>query len=494
MLTVTTNVGARIRSLVQDIWSKPELRWLAVILVLATVLRVIWVLYVAREPQGAHDPIFYLAYGDALSEGRRYALPGTPPENPVILGGPTAYYPIGYSAALAAVFALVKYTPIPENLVLANGFFQVFLGVATIALVYEVARRLFSIPVALVASLWLALFPNLIYHTANFLTETLFNFLVMAAILVLVGVSWHQKRLGWARLTIFAILIGLAALVRPISLLFLPILPVVWLAFGFGWRRSLAYAAVVFGVAAAVLTPWAIRNVVVMDAPVVISTNFGDNLCIGHHEGAFGGFDVPETCFQLAEYAGLERPDFEVQRNSDNTRKALTFARNNIVEELKLLSRKAYYTWWRDHDGLFAAESYGDDLFFSPNVRRGLGRLADIYFYITISIGGLGLVGLILSPRDGRRIFFLLALLAFAGVPLVFFGDSRFHVPVMPFLVVAAAWAAVSLRHVPAFLARLERREEAGDGTSAVVKVTHGEGAVAEQDALHDAEPDEERD
>ena len=38
----------------------------------------------------------------------------------------------------------------------------------------------------------------------------------------------------------------------------------------------------------------------------------------------------------------------------------------------QLLSRKAYYTWYRDHDGLFAAESYGDDLFLSTNARKGL--------------------------------------------------------------------------------------------------------------------------
>ncbi|MCH7567353.1 MAG: hypothetical protein IH787_06840, partial [Nitrospirae bacterium] len=35
---------------------------------------------------------------------------------------------------------------------------------------------------------------------------------------------------------------------------------------------------------------------------------------------------------------------------------------------------------------------------------------------------------------------YAVALLALAGIPLVFFGDARFHVPVMPLLVVPAAW------------------------------------------------------
>ena len=94
-------------------------------------------------------------------------------------------------------------------------------------------------------------------------------------------------------------------------------------------------------------------------------------------------------------------------------------------------------------------------------------------------------MGFLIPPRDGRRLFFLLALLALAGVPLLFFGDSRFHVPVLPLLVVGAAWAVLRLREVPRWLER---------GTSAVVEVSDAERPVAEQDALQDAEADEERD
>lgn len=434
-------------------WSQPHVRWLAAIMVLAAALRIVWVLYAARLPLGLNDPVFYLGYGNEISNGGGYQT---------LDGVATAYRPIGYPAALAGVFALVKYTPLPDNLgnlVLAGAFFNVVLGTATVGLVYHVGRRLFSSAVGLLAALWLALFPSIIFHTALLLTETLFNFLVMAAILVLVGASWRHTRLSWVRLAIFAVLVGLATLVRPISLLFLPILPIVWLASGFGWRRSFAYAGLVFVVVAAVLTPWAIRNFIVMDAPIIISTNLGDNLCIGNHPGAPGHFNLAASCFPPSQYlVGTQR---EVQRNSDNIRNAVTFALTNPGAELKLLSRKAWFLWEDDHDALASAESYGVDEFIDRDLRTALERTADIFYFITISVGGLGLVGLILPPRDGRRLFFLLALLAFAGAPLVWFGHTRFHVPVMPFLVVAAAWAVISLRHVPGFLARLERREGA---------------------------------
>ena len=115
-------------------------------------------------------------------------------------------------------------------------------------------------------------------------------------------------------------------------------------------------------------------------------------------------------------YEGLDRPTFETRRNSDNTRRALTFARQNPLTELKLLSRKAFFTWESDHDGLVASESYFDDLYLDPVLRTRLSLLAAIYFLITISIGGLALAAYVLPPPYVRRLFFLLAWFALASV------------------------------------------------------------------------------
>ncbi|MCH7697366.1 MAG: glycosyltransferase family 39 protein [Chloroflexi bacterium] len=419
-----------------------ELRLLVVILAIAAILRLLWVLYAAREPQGVHDPTFYFGYGQAIAEGIGYELPAVGS----IAAGPTAYYPIGYPAALGAVFALVTHTPIPDNLVLTMGFFQLFLGVATVAMVYEVGRRLFGPQVGLVAGLLLAVFPNLIFHTAAFLTETLFMFLVMAALLVLLWEDWRERPPGLPRLMSFGLLLGASVLVRPISLLFLPLLPVVWLVARVGWQRALLDTGVVLIVTVAVIAPWSVRNFIRMDSPVIISTNLGDNLCIGHHAGAPGSFALPPSCFpeDADADAGIDRAEFEVRRNNDNIEKAVEFALANPAAELKLLSRKAYYLWRQDHDGLWAVESFGENSFMDDSVRTALERVADVFFFVTISLGGLGLAGLVSRPADGRRWYFLLALLSLAGIPLVFFGDARFHVPVMPLLVVPAAWVVVS--------------------------------------------------
>lgn len=475
----------RWRERLAPFWAPGELRWLVAILVLAAVPRIAWVLYAARHPQELHDPTFFFLFAGQIAQGDGYTLPD---------GSPTAYYPVGYPAALGGVFALVWHTPIPDNLRLAAGFFQVFLGVATVGLAFEAGRRLCSPAVGLLAALLLALFPNLIFHTATYLSETLFNFLVLAALVVLLSGDWRERRLEPWRLVLFGALLGLSALVRPISLLFLPLLPAAWWVAGFGWRRWAGYPAAVLVVTAAVIAPWSIRNIIVMDAPVVISTNLGDNLCIGHNPNAPGFFHLP-SC--LEGYEHLERPEYEVRRNDDNIERAIRFAREHPLFELKLLSRKAYYTWRHDHDGLGAVESYGDDRFLPSGLRTALERVADGYFFVVISLGGLGLVGLA-WPLEARRLFFLLALLALAGIPLVFFGDARFHVPVMPLLVVAAAWLVVEVvRTAPRLGARPVRAPAAPSGTPggtfsslssarppSDVEVAEGGTTVSEQDAL----------
>jgi hypothetical protein len=86
--------------------------------------------------------------------------------------------------------------------------------------------------------------------------------------------------------------------------------------------------------------------------------------------------------------------------------------------------------------------------------REALERIADVFFFTTISLGGLGLIGFVLRPLEPRRLFFLLALLALAGAPLPFFGDARFHVPVLPLLAVSAAWAVLAARSLPRLLIR----------------------------------------
>ena len=414
--------------------SRRERRSLLVIVLLATALRLAWVLYAAREPRGFHDPTLYEVFAARIADGHGYTAAN---------GEATAYYPVGYVGALGALVWSVGLTPIPENVSMTAAVFNLVLGVATVALTFEVGRRLFDNRIGLVSAAIVAIWPNLIFHTAVILTETLFIFLVLAAVLLLVALSASTERIGWRRLAVFGIMLALSALVRPISLMFLPVLFVVLVVADVGWRHAIGYVGIAALALALVMAPWAIRNARETDSFVPISTNLGDNLCMSRHAGATGEFQSSSACTVRAK--GLKTPQYEVEVNNTNIRRAVRFVKGHPLTEAKLVFLRGYHTVKNDHDGLLASESYGANPFVPSALRRVLEIVADAYFFVALVLGLLAVPAFVGRHRPWR-LFFLLAAAAFAVQPLIFFGDPRFHVPVLPFVAVLAAVALTRTR------------------------------------------------
>jgi 4-amino-4-deoxy-L-arabinose transferase-like glycosyltransferase len=423
--------------------SRRERRWLLVIVVVASALRLAWVLYAAREPRGFHDPTLYEVFAARIADGHGYTAAN---------GQATTYYPVGYVGALGALVRLVGVTPIPESVSMTAAVFNLALGVGTVVLTFEVGRRLFDNRTGLIAAAVVALWPNLIFHTAVMLTETLFIFLVIAAVLVLVALPASTGRIGSRRLAVFGVILALSALVRPISLMLLPVLLVVLLLTGAGWRLTIGSVGIATLAAVFVLTPWTIRNVHETDSFVVISTNLGDNLCMSRHAGATGAFQSGSACTVRAR--GLKTPEYEVEVNNTNIRRAVRFVKSHPLTEAKLVFLRGYHAVKNDHDGVLASESYGANPFIPSIWRRVLEVVADTYFFVALAFGLLAVPAFVGRHRPWR-LFFLLAATAFAVQPLIFFGDPRFHVPVLPFV---AVLAAVTLARTRSFFAARDDR------------------------------------
>jgi 4-amino-4-deoxy-L-arabinose transferase-like glycosyltransferase len=399
-------------------------------------------LYAAREPHGFHDPTLYEVFAARIADGHGYTGGD---------GQATAYYPVGYPAALGGLVWVVGLTPIPENIPMTAALFNLVLGVGTVALTFEVGRRLFDNRIGVVSAAIVALWPNLIFHTAVILTETLFIFLTMVAMLALVALPSSARGIGWRRLTAFGVVLALSALARPISLMFLPVLLVVLVVAKFGWPRAVRYIGVAALAVVVVLVPWTVRNTRETGSLVVISTNLGDNLCMSRHSGATGAFQSGSAC--SVRTRGLKTADYEVEVNDTNIRRATRFIRDHPVHEARLVVLRGYHTIKNDHDGLLASESYGTNRFLPSALRRALEIVADGYFFAVL---GLGVLAVPMFARRDRpwRLFFLLCTISLAVQPLIFFGDPRFHLPALPF---AAVFAAVTLSRARSFLARSER-------------------------------------
>ena len=401
--------------------------WLIAILVVAAGARFFWAFYANRgAPASAvlsGDAYSYWYYGNELADGHGYVS--------YVTGEPTAYYPIGYPALLAGLFWFVGHTPIPDNLPLTTNLVQAVIGTLSVALVFVIGRAVFGPRVGLVAAGITAVWPNLVFYTAAFMVETSFIFLVLAAVAVLATHHWSTGPPDWLRLGVFGAVLGLSALVRPFSLLFLVGL-VVALVVTSGWRRALVGLGWTALPIVVLITPWTVRNIVVMDSPVVFSTNMGDTLCIDRSLDATGAF-------RFSTHDGCVSPDkSEVARNSGNTRKAISFVVEHPEREIQQIFKRAWYMGKSDHDGLGEAENKTGGSFLGQRVRTTLAHTADWYFYAVLPLAAVGFVAFFRGRRPAR-LFVGIAGLSLVVVPLGLWGNPRFHVPALPFLALAAA-------------------------------------------------------
>ena len=408
-------------------WSRIDPVLLAALAV-GFALRLAWCIYATRRPETFGDPFAYLNHAEDIARGDGYRT--------FFVGVPTAYYPVGYPALLGGALWFVHGVADAATTSGIAAAVNIAAGLGTIVLVHAMGRAVAGERVARIAALIVAVFPGLVLYSAAAHYES-----VLAALVALV--AWLAVGRGvdvvpsWPRLVALGAALGAATLVRPIVAPFGLVLLIVWRRVG--WRRSLAATAVVAAVAAVVLVPWSVRSTRAMGDLVLVSTNTGDNLCIGHSSFSRGHYHgLEETCWQGFDDLPADR--LEVERDQENTRRALIFARDHPRREVVLLFRKAYYLVEHDHEGLLAVESYGAEPFLDSAVRSTLRVAADVFWY---AVAGAAAVGGWLAWRrhdvPSRIVIGFVAVLL--GTPLLFFGGARFHVPAAPLIALLAAIA-----------------------------------------------------
>jgi 4-amino-4-deoxy-L-arabinose transferase-like glycosyltransferase len=405
---------------------------LLVLFVVAIIPRAAWTAYADRAPQGLNDPVFYSLYSDELADGNGYVR---------FTGEKTAYYPVGYPATVAALKKAGDTFGWGRSIFsvkMMNGMF----GAITVLLVFLLASRIFDRRVGVVAGLLEAVFPSQVYYGGTILSEAEFAMLVVAALLVLVWKPWSRDGMPWQQLFLAGVLLSAATMVRGITLMFPLVLLGVWVFWLRSKKRAIVQALIVWAGIAVLIVPWSIRNTVVFGHVTGPSTNVGDDLCIGNYLGAQGAFTLNGKCFEGDE--GLPAQEVESRRNRRGVRIAIEDVLSDPFRMPKLIGQKAYWLLYRDDDGLIAAESYGKDVFIPEYRRDVLSFAANAIYYATACLMILGVLAVALS-RDPRRLFVVLSMLYVLAIPLVFFGDPRFHFPAIPLAVIIAAATIVTV-------------------------------------------------
>ena len=242
----------------------------------------------ARFPP-AEDGHFYHVVAGRIARGLGYTWLW--PDGAVTYA---AHYPVGYPALIGAVYAITG--PVPG----AAMAFNAVLGAAAVFAVHRVAAEAATRTGALVAALCVALHPGLVFYTPALMTEGVTaSLLAIAAGLAVSARRAEGSRRG--RVAALAVVLGVATLVRPQSLLLAPLYGAV--AVPPGSRGRAAWAAVLVTAGALfVCSPWTIRNCTRMKSCALVSVNVGWNLFIGAAEGATGAWvplerlGVPAEC------------------------------------------------------------------------------------------------------------------------------------------------------------------------------------------------------
>ena len=452
----TIAVGERPAGSTPSSWRTRPLAAPALVGAFAAAVRLVWVVFASREPAGLADPIIYLHSGASIASGDGYTS---------LLGNPTAYYPPGYPAFVGLVDRIATAVGLADHLVLVIGIVQALLGGVACAALVVAGRRLAGerrgTVVGVGAGLVMALWPNLVVHTAVVLSETLF----LAALCILIAAlfTWTAARVAdpvlpaWGAAALVVVCTALCTWIRPQSTLVLvPVVALAWLLAGRGARDSLRVAALLcVGVLVAVV-PWSIRNLVVMDAFVPLTTNTGDNLCIGFHDDAEGGFAITEECATEGRY--VDGADIEVERDGELRERAVEWILANPEQLPALTVAKIIATFDGDHDGLGAWESYGADAHLGDTTRDVLRWSSDIYYWLVMLAAAVGAAVVVRDrwrhrdePATAETLVGLTTVAVALGciaVPALSFGDQRFKMPIAASLALLSA-LAVS-RAVPA--------------------------------------------
>jgi hypothetical protein len=167
---------------------------------------------------------------------------------------------------------------------------ELLLGMAAIVVVFLLARRIACDPAGLIAALGVAVYPPFVHSTGALFSEPPAILTLPAGVLAFLWASEQERLRAWL---LPGFLFGLTALIRP-EYLAVGVAFVLLGAFRVGkargWRPGLAGAALMVAALLVPIVPWTVRNAVVLDRAVPISTGGGKALYVGTYLPADGEY------------------------------------------------------------------------------------------------------------------------------------------------------------------------------------------------------------
>jgi len=420
--------------------------WMLVVFVLALFLRIIYLLQVKNNPHffsPTMDPLYHDVWAQNIAGGNW-------------IGGKVFFRAPFYAYFLAGVYKIFGHDYIIPRLI------QHLVGSLSCVLVYRLGKKLFNRQVAIISGLIAAAYGMFWYYEDELLLD---SFLVFFDLLLLWFLLQTREKPKFSSWFMAGVVLGFSTITRPNILFFVPF---VWLWIFLIFRKSkplkqmiIYWAAFLMG-GILIISPVALRNLLVGKDLVLIASQGGINFYIGNNRNS----DGMSAIFYKEDW---QYHDFQQTAEKETGRslkpseisnyyyqKGIDFFLQYPTPAFKLLIKKLYLFWNR-----FEISNNQDIYFF----RRysSLIRITPLGFWL---IGPLGLVGMILSmvgvgnnqadkPRqtsDSKNNLSLsrfrwdqalpiIFVFSYMITVVIFFVTARFRIPVIPFLIIFSAYA-----------------------------------------------------
>jgi 4-amino-4-deoxy-L-arabinose transferase-like glycosyltransferase len=306
-----------------------------------------------------------------------------------------------YIATIYAIFG-----PSVRAVQIAN----VFLGVFTVWLGYDLVRRSFGIIPARWSALCVSLYPLLLFYTGTLLSETL-GIMLLALALWLVWLLRNKSATWFAPV---GVVLGLAALTRQTALP-IAVVIVLWTLVGrqtSGWLRRLSPALIILTLMVLTLTPWTVRNYLVFGKLVPLTSQAGLSLWIANNPmadgtGVGGKGDAEGKVLFIPEVDALP----EVEVGSAYQKLAVQFIRENPLRFAQLALWRLQYFWHLGYHG------------------EGLAEIVFLVIYLPM-LGSAAIGAWTGWWHDRNAVLLLLTVpLALTAIHMVFLPVGRYRLP-----------------------------------------------------------------
>jgi len=311
---------------------------------------------------------------------------------------------------------------------------QAFLDSISCIILFFVASTIFSSTViAYVSSILFLFHPEIVGSNTFILSETLTIFLLLCTFLLCVMSLKTKSLTHWG---MSGLLLGLTTLCRPVTLLFPPFAFILGILFVRRAKKHFLGLLFLFIVFIATLAPWTIRNYIVFEEFIPVSSNAGGNLFIASKKAWNGTYN--NEILAIRTKIGSELPsDALGHYHVDNElkKRALATIKADVPAYFSLCFRRFFELWC----GIPGGKEMLKGHYLITN-------FIYLYHYVMVIFALYGCSHLVFKKSINElHIAAISFILYFTLIHCALVALPRYRIPIIPMFLLFSAYGMVSL-------------------------------------------------